>query len=170
MQQKIIKLARKEFKLLLKKYPYFCNVLVDDWRGFRFIFDTKDVRVCKNNCLKCSLFLLVGEKNNKIFSSGLYKASKEDKKIFGHHNYLNCKTLEQYRNCYLNFIFKKTRTKQEIVDELKLIKNLCFVYSSRRDNLFEKELKFKKDIFRELVLKTKDEKKKIIKEFYSLHF
>ena len=152
MRKDILKIASKKFQELSKKYKKFLNVFVDDWRGYRFIFDTKDVRKCNNDCVNCDLFkLLKGEKEN-LFSAGLYLASDEDKKIFGPQNYLNCKTLKQYADCYTNFLINSAKNKSDILAELKLIKQLRIIYSKNNDrSLLEKE--FKDNIIRRVLKK-----------------
>ena len=145
MKKSILKIANKKFKDLIKKYDGFINVVVDDWRGYRFVFDTKDVRSCKNNCKSCKLYQLLEDEKSGIFDAGLYPASAEDKKLFGNQRYLNCKTLKQYRDAYCNFILKKITTKKELNDELKLVKGFSIIYS-RRGNKKAKERTTKNSI------------------------
>ena len=95
MNKNIINIAVKKFQELYKKYNGFINVGVDNWRGWRFVFDTEDVRKCKNNCKSCPLYFLLKNERITDFSAGLYPASKEDKELFGPQNFLNCKT-----NCF----------------------------------------------------------------------
>ena len=151
MKKDVIEIANKKLKELSKRYSGFINVIVDDWRGCRFIYDTVEVRNCKNKCQKCQLYLLLKEEKNDIFSAGLYRASSADKKIFGPQNFLNCKTLGQYRDCYVNFLIKKTKDRSEIESELKLINNLKILYTKDpggvsetqfRRSIIEKTLKF----------------------------
>lgn len=141
MKKEIIKIAEKKLRILSKQYDRFVNVVVDDWRGYRFIFDTEDVRNCKNNCSQCGLYKLLKNEKDDYFSAGLILAADSDKIIFGSQNYLNCKTLEQYQRCYLNFI-KTIKTKEELEDELNLVKNLKIIYSKEgKKNIIEKRFK-----------------------------
>lgn len=142
MKKSILKVANKKFEDLIKKYDGFINIVVDDWRGYRFVFDTKDVRKCKNNCKNCKLYKLLKDEKSGIFDAGLYPASAEDKKLFGNQRYLNCKTLDQYRDAYCNFILKKITTKKELDDELKLVKGFSIIYS-RYGNKKTKEKRIK---------------------------
>ena len=121
--------AEKKFKILRKKYDKFVCVFVDNWRGYCFIFDTEDVRNCRNDCANCDLFKLLKNEKGGVFSGKLNPASIEDKKIFGPQNFLNCKTLEQYINCYANFLIQKTKTKKDILVELNLIKEAAIIYA-----------------------------------------
>ncbi|MFA5022012.1 MAG: hypothetical protein WC508_02965 [Patescibacteria group bacterium] len=146
MEQKIIKKARIKFNQLSQRYNGFINVIVDDWRGYRFIFDTKDVRKCKNKCEQCPLYLLLKDEKSSLFSAGLYPASKKDKEIFGPQNFLNCKTIKQYQTCYLDFITKKIKSTDELKKESKLVNNLGFIYSANGQKK-KIEQKFKKKIF-----------------------
>lgn len=164
MKKQTLVLAGKKLKQLQKQYAGFINVIVDNWRGNRFIFDTIDVRSCSQNCNKCPLYnLLKKEKEAKSFSSSLYPATLEDQKIFGPQPFLNCKTLNQYKNCYTNWLIKKTFTKKEIEVELKLIKNLRIIYSKEANNPSLLENKLKKSIIINTLKKTTGEKKQIIK-------
>lgn len=162
MNDKIAALAAEAFKRLSRKPNTFINVCVDDWRGWRFIFDTEEVRNCDNNCDNCKLFNLLknDEKEGKDFSSGLYPADQEDKELFGKQNFLNCKTLEQYRDCYVNYLLKKANTEREIREELNLIKHsFRIIFSKETDNLTELEDKFRKSILQR-VLRQADEHKR----------
>lgn len=159
MNKEIKKLAIKKFKSLRKKYKGFINIGVDNWRGYRFIFDTVDIRKCKNNCLQCPLYLLLKNEREGKFSSSLYLAREEDKKLFGPQRFLNCKTLNQYKNCYINFLIKKAQTEKEIEEELKLINNFIIIYS-KNSNLEKLNVDFKKSLIKQ-VLKKVGKKKKI---------
>lgn len=159
----IIRKAKTKFNKLAKNYDGFVNVVVDDWRGWRFIFDTDDVRSCDNNCADCPLFKLVEKEKPGIFSAGLYRASSADKKFFGSQNFLNCKTLAQYGQGYINFI-KKIRSKKELVEELKLVSNLKIIYSrDYRASVLEK--KYKNFIFNQAAKQAGGWKRKIIKSY-----
>lgn len=160
----IIKEAEKEFKKIAKNHKNFINVIVDDWRGYRFIFDTQEVRQCQNKCSECKLYKLLKNKKLGIFSPGLLLANREDKKIFGKQNFLNCKTLEQYSQCYLNFI-KKIKNKKELLKELELISNLKVIYS--RDYKINKlEKNFKNFVFKQAINRANGRKGDIIKEYF----
>jgi len=144
MNEKILKIGIRKFNSLAKKYDGFINVVIDNWRGYRFVYDTEDVRKCQNDCQNCNLFKVLKNEKGGLFSAGLYLATEADKKIFGPQNYLNCKTLEQYQNCYLNFL-KKLKTKAEIEAELELVRKLTLVYC-QKGSLEKEENVFKKAI------------------------
>ncbi|PIY96901.1 MAG: hypothetical protein COY66_02575 [Candidatus Kerfeldbacteria bacterium CG_4_10_14_0_8_um_filter_42_10] len=144
MNKRIITIAERKFRQLKRKCPNFINVILDDWRGFRLIYDTEDVRKCDNNCDKCRLFLTLNEEPNGLFTAGLIPASAQDKKLFGQQNFLNCKTVSQYKQCYLNFI-GHLKSINEINKELKLVKGLKFIYClNKNKNIAEQ--KFKREI------------------------
>ncbi|PIU57824.1 MAG: hypothetical protein COS89_03570, partial [Deltaproteobacteria bacterium CG07_land_8_20_14_0_80_38_7] len=159
MEKYIVKLANKKFNELYKKYDGFINVILDDWRGFRFIYDTKDLAECNNNCKKCFLYKLLQNEQGKIFTADLYLANKEDKKLFGSRKYLNCKSFNEYQNCYVSFLLKKCQTKKEIYDELNLIMNLEIIYSKNNFLIKQKELFIKQVIQKTLVLASVEKKK-----------
>ncbi len=164
MDKKILKLAKRKFKELSKRYDGFINLIVDDWRGYRFIFDTKDVRGCNNDCLQCPLFLLLRKEGQNIFSAGLYKATKEDKLIFGFQNYLNCKTLNQYKECYVNFLLKKNITENEIKEELELIKSSRIIFSKEKDNGIIED-KFKKSIIKDALIRANKNRRNLLNKY-----
>lgn len=169
MDKQIIKIANKELKKLLNKYDGLINVVLDDWRGFRFVFDSKDVRNCKNECQKCKLFIAVNKNKAGIFNPGLFLASDEDKKIFGPQNFLNCKTLQQYRDCYVNFLVCEAIGEDQIKNELDLIKNSMLIYS-KKGELEKEEEKFKKSILKAALKKAESRKKAIILKYLTSKF
>lgn len=153
MERKVIKIATKKANVLLGKYDGFNNIILDDWRGFRFIFDAENFLTSKTNGKRFRLSQIL--KNEKVgyFNGGLLLANYADKKIFGNQKYLNCKTIEQYKNCYINFI-NQIRNKNELEEELLLVKNLCIIYSKNND-IGNLERQFKADIFNSDVTKNK---------------
>lgn len=164
MDNKIINLAIKKLQLLSLEYQGFINVGVDNWRGWRFVFDTDDVRNCQNDCQKCQLYQLLKNEKEGFFSAGLYKASEKDKEIFGPQNFLNCKTMKQYEDCFVNFIIKKTNTKEEIKEELMLVKNFILIFSKNASNLPKEEERFWKSVIKKLLNNAALSKKIIIKK------
>jgi len=165
MDKKIIKLAVKKLSQFQKKYNKFTNVIVDDWRGFRFVYDTQDVRNCNNNCQNCDLYKLLKNEQNGLFSAGLYQASAEDKKLFGNQNFLNCKTIKQYQDCYINFLIKAANTKESVKKELDLIRHVWIIYSKDGDEI-KKTKRFKQTIIKKVMLLSPNKKKKIIKSYW----
>ena len=145
MRNDILTIASKKFKELSKTYNKFVTVFVDDWRGFRFIYDTEDVWQCKNRCSACPLYNLLKNEKGKTFSAALFPASTEDKRLFGTQRFLNCKTFTQYRSCYKNFLRKKVRTRAQLQDELLLVRNMRIIYVNK-GSAKQKEKVFKKSI------------------------
>jgi len=154
MNKKKLKKLIEIINKLSKEYNGFISVSFDNWRGFRFIFDTKETRKCDNNCKECPLYNLL--KKEKIYKNnfGLIKATKNDKQLFGPQNFLNCKTLEQYENCFVNFILKECKTEKEIKDELNLVKDFKIVFS-KNDSVKKIEKDFKKSVMNKLAITTK---------------
>lgn len=164
MNKKILKIAKKEFEDLSEQYDKFINVFVDDWRGYRFVFDTIDVRKCKNDCQNCDLCkLLRNRKEMKGFSASLYPASPKDRKLFGPQKYLNCKTASQYQESFINYI-KEQRNETEIVKELELIRDLAVIFSKEGINSTFKSL-----ILSELIQTVGGKKRKLILEYAKRH-
>lgn len=158
-------MAVKKLQKLKSQYKGFINVGVDNWRGYHFILDTEDVRSCQNNCSKCSLYTLLKNEKKGLFSAGLYPASEKDKRLFGKQNYLNCKTLKQYQNCYTNFLIKKTKSAREIRKELSLIKNFKVIFSRENSNLNELEENFRKAVLKKVSRQVDPKKAMIIRKF-----
>lgn len=168
MYEEILNIANRKFQRLSKMYQGFFNVVLDDWRGFRFVYDTVDVRRCQNDCQNCPLFRLLSEEREAFFSAGLYKASQKDKEIFGPQNFLNCKTLEEYRDCYVNFLLKEANTLQEIKAELVLIKNLKIIFTREGDGLAVGE-RFKASIIDKALRLASETKRNLIQDALSLN-
>lgn len=169
MKKNILILATKKFEELFKKYDGFINVFLDDWRGYRFIYDIKKPLCCKNGCKKCPLFqLLKNEKKINGFTAGLYLANDEEKKLFGPQKFLNCKSFDEYQNCYINFLLKKCNTKKEVFDELNLVKNMEVIYSKNGSSEIQ-EIKFKKGVIKKTLLSSDSRTKKIIREYLILN-
>ncbi|MFA5051755.1 MAG: hypothetical protein WC544_01685 [Patescibacteria group bacterium] len=124
MNKTIQKLAQKKLRVLTKKYSGINSVILDNWRGYRFIYDTADVRACRNDCKNCRLYRILKNEPDGRFTARLQPASVQDKRLFGPQNYLNCKTLPQYRQCYIHFFNKKIKTKKQYLTELALLNNL----------------------------------------------
>ncbi|MCX6791080.1 MAG: hypothetical protein NTV62_02715 [Candidatus Gribaldobacteria bacterium] len=166
MNKNILDIATKKFQKLSEEYGGSINVGVDNWRGWRFILDTDDVRNCKNECEKCALYCLLKDEQVRAgsFSATLYKANQEDKKLFGFQNFLNCKTLKQYEDCFVNFIVNKATTEKEIKEELILVKNFRLIFSKNTNNLLKKEKSFKKSVIKKLLNQAVSSKKIIIKK------
>lgn len=149
---------------IIRKYPNVNNIILDDWRGWRFIFDTKETINCENDCNNCGLPKFL--KQN--FPSGSYarliKAKKNDRIMFGPEKFLNCKSLKKYQNCYIYFILNKTRTKKEIIAELDLLMGLRVIYSAigRPAAL---EYSFKAGVIRAILARSDKNKRKIIRKY-----
>ncbi|OGF24668.1 hypothetical protein A3H09_00710 [Candidatus Falkowbacteria bacterium RIFCSPLOWO2_12_FULL_45_13] len=159
----IIKQAQRKFKQLEKKYGDFIFVIADDWRGWRFVYDTGDVRRCQNDCANCRLFNLLKKERPGEFTADLYRGNVRDKKFFGPQNFLNCKTLAQYGQGYVKFI-KKIKNPAELREELNLVKNLKIIYA-RTGNKVQMEKIFKRSIFRQALKQSGGWKKEMIKTF-----
>jgi len=164
MDKKIINIAKTQLKELMKNHDGFINVIVDDWRGFRFIFDCIEVRNCENNCSSCKLFKAIKNKKIGQFNTDLYPADEEDRKLFGPQKFLNCKTLKQYQKCYVNFLLKRTEKKKEIEEELALILDSEIIFT-KNGKLKEKNISFKKNIFKKVIKKAGKRKNKIITNY-----
>lgn len=161
-QNAVIYRAQEVLKRLNKKPNTFTNVILDEWRGcWRFIFDTEEVRSCDNQCDQCKLFaLLRDEKEESGFSAALLPANERDKILFrAKQNFLNCKTLDQYRDCYADWLIKKASTDEHIRKELSLIKHCHIIFSKETSDLSKKENEFRESIL-ESVRKHADESKR----------
>lgn len=156
--------AKKKLGKLVRIHS-FRNIVLDDWRGYRFIYDSDEVRACENDCKNCRLYnLLVDEPVIEGgFNAGLYLASDTDKKLFGDQRFLNCKTLKQYGECFINFIVKVAETDETIEQELTLVKNARLMYTST-DDAEKKDAEFKRYVCQESLRRAPNEKKIKIKK------
>lgn len=146
MNKIILNQALVKLNELLKKYNGFNTIFLDNWRGYRFIYDIEKDCNCKNGCLKCPLYCLLKDEQEKNgFTAGLYIASPEDKDLFGSQKFLNIKSFEEYQNCYINFLLKKCKTTKEICDEISLIKGVKILYS-KKSSAKTQEQEFKSGI------------------------
>lgn len=148
MNKRILAKAIKEFEKLSAEYNGFINVIFDNWRGFRFVFDTKDVRKCNNDCKNCQLYKLLKKHGIGKNSLGLFLATKEDRKLFGPQKFLNCKTLEQYKKCFIDFILKKVKSDTELKEELFLVKNFRIIFSKNKKSVRALERETKRQIIK----------------------
>jgi len=168
MNKEILQRANAAFNELKTRYDKFVNVGVDNWRGFRFIFDTEDVQKCNNECPSCELFQLVNinkDQGDNVFSSGLYSASEKDKELFGPNIYLNCKTFSQYQKCYSNWLVEKTNTEEEIDEELNLVRDFNIIYSREENDwqtLTALEREFKKAVVEDAIKRVGEVKRETI--------
>lgn len=155
MNKSTIKLANKKLKLLLRRYKGFNTVFLDNWRGFRFIYDSKEIKSYPGKSfLQSRLFELLKNENPGKFTASLCRASVSDKKLFGLQYFLNCKTYRQYAKCYINFFIKKVRTKEQAADEILLLKNMKIVFS-KEGNLKVLERQFRLLVLTEVLSKCK---------------
>jgi hypothetical protein len=172
--KEIIDIAQEKLEELKEKYSGFITVILDNWRGVHFIYDTEDVRKCNNDCQNCPLYnLLKDEKKvgEGEFSAELFYPTKtNDKKLFGLAKCMNCKSLPQYKNCFVNyFVYEATgdnieSTEKNIKDELEYIKNLKIIFSKDNDPQ-ELENVFKQDTINEALALVDKEKRKLIEKF-----
>jgi hypothetical protein len=163
MYKKILRIAKLKFKKLFENYRYFNVVFVDNWRGFRFVYDTDEIKkYSANKFYKSQLYYLLGkERYVGKFSIGLHPANKADKRLFGPEIFLNCKTYKQYQNCYINFLLKKKLTYKQIIEELELIKNLKIIYS-KTGSKKGLERKFRLAVIEKVLVKANKSKREAI--------
>lgn len=102
--------------------------------GTGFIYDTDDVRNCRNRCEQCQLYQLLNNEQGGTFTARLKKASEADKRLFGPQNFLNCKTIAQYQRCYSSFICTQIKTKKELQRELTLLRGMKIVFTRGNNN------------------------------------
>jgi hypothetical protein len=164
MDTQIIQAAKKEWQKIRQKYNGFNTIILDNWRGFRFIFDSDDVKKCKNNCWECPLFCaLKKESCRQLFSPNLLPASESDKKLFGPQNFLNCKTLDQYQKCFANFLSQPNLSNEEIKSELELIQNLEIIFSNKGSGR-----EIKRQFLKKVLRKIPSARRKIVEKNLTL--
>ncbi len=162
MNYKIYKIARKNLRDLLRSYREFNYIFLDDWRGPRFVYDVDEIKNYPGKrFLQSRLYQLLNKEKPGIFTIGLLKASKEDKKIFGNEYFLNCKTFDQFSTCYAKFLSFKAVTKKEILAEMKLLKNVKIIYA-KKGNRLKLEKEFRKLSINKAIENSTGEKRRLI--------
>jgi len=149
---------------LAENYGRLENIIFDDWRGWRFIFDTPEVLKCNNDCGNCKLYKFLKQLRPNFSYARLFKASGRDQKMFGPQKFLNCKTLAQYQKCYSYFLLEETKTKGEIERELDLLRNMRVIYTKNK-SIAETENNFKKAVLRVVLSKSDKQKKRLINNY-----
>jgi len=164
MYKNNFKEAWQEANKIGKELPDIKNIIFDDWRGWRFIFDTGGIRYCQHDCSNCRLFKLLNQVDSKSAYTSLIKAEERDQMLFGQENFLNCKSLEEYKNCYIRFILEKTNNQKEIQTELSLLMDMKILYSSSgRPRLLERQ--FKQAVIMSVLASGGRAKEKIIRDY-----
>jgi len=149
MNKLILQTAQQKLTELLKKYDNFNYIFLDNWRGYRFVYDINKDCTCKYGCSACPLYqLLKNEKPTNGFTAGLYLTSLKDRQIFGPSIFLNIRSYKQYQQCFLSYL-KSCKTKKQIEKELKLIYSVRLLYS-KKPNLSKQGKKFKQEIIKAL--------------------
>jgi len=165
MNKKILRIAKKKFQVLAKQYSQFNVVFLDNWHGFRFVYDVEELKKYHGkNFYKSRFYKLLKNEKPAIFTANLYKASRADKKLYGPNPFLNCKTYREYYNAYAVYLLKKTNNKRQVIKELKLIKNLRVIYSKNGDerNL---ERKFRRLLIQKVLRLASQHKRSIIRDY-----
>jgi len=155
MNKIILKSANKKITQLLSQYSGFNIVFLDNWRGFRFIYDTDEIKKYPGKTfLRSRLYNLLKNEKAGLFSAALYKAESKDKKLFGPQYFLNCKTFRQYAYCYINFFVKEVKTRKQAVNEILLLKNMKIIFL-KTGNPEIMERKFRIFVLKKVLYKCK---------------
>jgi len=166
MKKEIIDIAKIKLKKILNRLDNVNIIIIDNWRGNRFIFDiNNNCDYCNYGCTRCPIYKLLKKEKQAIFSANLLLASEKDRIIFGPNIFLNIKTFKEYQNCYANFIATKANSIKEIESELRLLLNLNIIYSKNMVDLTKLEWRFKKDTLAKSIRMSENYKKKIIIDF-----
>jgi hypothetical protein len=136
------------------------TIILDNWRGYRLIYDGPAVTNCPPSCNACPLFVAVGVDPKPIPENvlliSLYSASLKDMALFpGKQRMLNCKTLLQYQDCFVVWLVEKCRTQNEIDEELTLIRDFRIIYHQGAGDLISFEKQVKQQIVQKSLRKIK---------------
>jgi hypothetical protein len=165
MDQSILSIAEQKLAELRGRFDGFVTVFLDDWRGYRFIYDVEASSCCTHGCPKCPLVRLLNfEQDGGIFSAALRCASDDDKKIFGPRKYLNWRSFAEYQDCYSNFLIQKCFTRKEINDELNLVRAMRVLYANT-GSLRQLETKFKRGVISKALKRAKPKQKRFIRAY-----
>ncbi len=155
--------AVKEAEILAIKHGGFYAIILDNWRGWYFIYDSPEVRLCNNDCANCKLYEAVSSSSENSQYAHFFEASELDKKMFGPHNFRNCKTLDGYKKSYEYFLVNETNSPEEIKDELDLLLGMRIVYAQEGSSS-DLELSFKRSVIDSVLAQCEKAKSNIIRE------
>ncbi len=120
------------------------SAILDDWRGMRIIYGYS----CSGVCSSCALYRAVGKDTEEFddmkLRTTLRKATVEDRVIFSPQCFLNCKTPEQYVECFVQWLVTKCFTYQEVRDELSLVQGFRLLYQEGTRDLRASEENLKR--------------------------
>ena len=110
---------------------HFKTVILDDWSGIRLIYDTEEVQSCVNRCETCRMYLVLGkdQKNRDLESltTTLTDADHSHTDV-STNRMLNCKTVENYLESFVQWMLKRCRTVDEYKQELELVRDFRIVH------------------------------------------
>ncbi|KKW41050.1 hypothetical protein A2454_04120 [Candidatus Peribacteria bacterium RIFOXYC2_FULL_55_14] len=168
MDPEILLSAQDKFRELSEKFDGFISVILDNWRGYRFIYNVEMTACCRYGCVRCPLAVLLKDEKDGAFTARLLPAGKRDKRLFGPQNFLNCKSISQYQNCYTDFLVERCFTREEIFGELDLVKNMQIIYS-RFGAEKNKETAFRQGVVRNAIALSGVRKAELIQEYVRLN-
>lgn len=170
---KYIEQARQSFSKLEGKVQW-SSIILDNWRGIRLIYGADCVEQCKSKCHECKLFKLVGEDfpgiDANVFKTTLIRANECDLEIFNaKQKYLNCKTLEQYLDCFITWLTDKCHTEESIKEELDFVKGFKIIHLNgyNATSILSKEQEIKRNIVEECLkrMKYQDSRRNAIRNY-----
>ena len=147
---------------------FFKTIILDDWRGIRFIFDSDASRNCDRQCHRCvhtKLFKKGGEFSFEEIKTDLYRFTKQiDIDLYvGERGeiYLPCKTLKTFTDCYSNCLIRdpQLKTFAHFVEEVQLVKNFLVIWAEDINDIQALGNQLRKQIIDRARRKISDERK-----------
>ena len=117
-------------------------IFLDVWRGqTRLIIDSACSNDCHNACAHCLHLDFLNE--DSVFTDGVQQfplglfewTEPEDIALFGPERYMQCKTMDRYASCFIEFILYDTSTQNlhGLIKELELIRDVRVLWSPGGD-------------------------------------
>ena len=151
-------------------------VVLDDWAGIRLVWETGDVRSCTGNCRDCPTFAVLGEDTKATARPGLNttlrKSTPDHTSITGY-GMLNCKTMDDYKASFVDWLLHRCQTEKDLSEELDLIGNFHLVHDRNARNgteLRHAEIRMKTDILRQASDRSTPEQARAIRRYVESRF
>ncbi len=118
----------------IQGYLPITSAILDDWGGGpRIIWGGPAVEACAGDCESCPLFQVVGEDpedtSDRDFTTTLVRADEEQLAVFSvKQPMLNCKTLQQYLDAFVEWFVQRCRTTEQVRDEMLWVAGFRLLY------------------------------------------
>ena len=146
----------REFAFKLSQtIPLECAI-IDDWNNRRIVFGASFTANCQSACDSCPLYSTVGEDPEEInpdqLQTTLVRAREDQIETFSaKQRFLNCKTLKQYCEAYIEWFVKRCLDPETVIAELNWVAGFRIVFLKGDDDLAQREQANKRFIVQEFL-------------------